>query len=175
MSMAVIWRPVPAVPVGKSLRARRSSAFAGAFLAGSPWKITCLTQPFDCGIEVVPGDQRAVGRARLDLMGVDPLAADELVGLAVAVDVGPEQGVHRGDRVVDHALGPGALAARALALFHPEEAVVVAHAVDEVGEAVAIDVAGQDLDAGRAQVPVGVPGPGLVGRGRRGPRTSPWA
>ena len=111
MSMAVICRPVPAVPGGKSLSARRSPPFAGAFFAGSPWKMTCLTQLLDCGFEVVPGDDRAVGRARLDLVGIDPLAGDELVGLAVAVEVGPEQGVDRGDRVVDRRLGPGPLAA----------------------------------------------------------------
>ena len=38
-------------PGGKSLSARRSSFFAGAFLAGSPWKITCRTQLFDCGLK----------------------------------------------------------------------------------------------------------------------------
>ena len=52
--------------------------------------------------------------------------------------------------------------------LEPVEAVVVAHAVDDVGEAVAVHVAGEDLDARRAELPFGVPGPVLVrgiGRG----------
>ena len=52
--------------------------------------------------------------------------------------------------------------------MQPEQAVVVAHAIDDVGQSIAVDVASQDLDAGRAELPVGVPGPGAVGRiGRR--------
>ena len=88
-------------------------------------------------------------------MGVDPLAADQLVGLAVAVEIGPEQGVYRRHGAVNHALGPGSLAAGALALLHPEQPVIVTRAVDQVGETVAIDVVRQDLDARRSQVPLG--------------------
>ena len=117
MSMAVICRPVPAVPGGKSFRARRSPPFAGAFLAGSPWKMTCLTQLLDCGSKSYQAIDRAVGRARLDLVGVDALAGHQLVGLAVAVDVGPHERMDRGDRLVDRLLGPGPLAAGALGLW----------------------------------------------------------
>ena len=44
----------------------------------------------------------------------------------------------------------------------------MAHAVDDVGQPVAVDVAGEDLDAGRAELPLGVPGPGVVSRVGRG-------
>src|SRR5262245_38015430 len=37
----------------------------------------------------VPGDHRGVGGAGLDFMGIDPLAGDQLILLAVAVQVGP--------------------------------------------------------------------------------------
>ncbi len=55
----------------------------------------------------------------------------------------------------------------------PEQAVVVAHAVDDVGQAVAVDVAREDLDAGRPELPVGVPGPGVVGSGSAGASNQP--
>ena len=119
-------------------------------------------------VKRIPGDERAVGRARLDLVGVDPLAGHQLVGLAVAVDVGPQERMNRGDRVVDRLLGPGPLAAGALALMQPEQSVVVAHAIDDVGQSIAIDVTRQDLDAGRAELPVRVPGPCAVGGIGRG-------
>ena len=41
-------------------------------------------------VEVVIGDDRTVGCSRLDFVGVNPLAGDEFMGLAVAVDVGPD-------------------------------------------------------------------------------------
>src|SRR4051812_34115145 len=45
-STAVISRPVPAVPGGKSFWASRLAASVGASLAGSPVKRECLSQDF---------------------------------------------------------------------------------------------------------------------------------
>src|SRR5262249_21116409 len=43
---------------------------------------------------------------------------------------------------------------------HPVKAVGVANAVDEVIQTVAVDVSGEDLDAGLSELPFGVPRPG---------------
>ena len=56
-----------------------------------PGRSRAWSSSLDCGSNPYQAIDRAVGRAGLDLVGVDPLAGHQLVGLAVAVDVGPEQ------------------------------------------------------------------------------------
>src|SRR4051812_9983545 len=100
-------------------------------------------------LEVVDADVVELARV-VAAMRAEALAGDQL-GLAVAVDVGPDQ--VGGLRVVGiyGVLVPGALAALAT-LLPPVEAVAVRLADDEIGEAVAVDVGDDHRHRGAAEV-----------------------
>ena len=67
------------------------AALCRSILGGFALEDDMLDPALGGRVEGIPGDQRAVGRAGLDLVGIDAFAGHQLLGLAVAIDIGPHE------------------------------------------------------------------------------------